>query len=73
MADENLRLAAEIVDKWSGPLKQMQQSLRNFSDLAKKGQRESGLVRRTSTSNNLCCPAPLDLAHLTGCGIASRA
>ena len=30
--EQSLRMAAEIVDKWSGPLKEMQKSLRRMRD-----------------------------------------
>ncbi|MGO9685825.1 MAG: hypothetical protein ACLPTZ_25165, partial [Beijerinckiaceae bacterium] len=33
--DETLRLAAEVVDRWSGPMRSMQKALRELADVAK--------------------------------------
>jgi hypothetical protein len=48
MPDDSLRMAAEILDKWSPALKQMQGNLRQFNQNVQKGNRETGDASKAS-------------------------
>lgn len=51
-SDETLRMAAEILDKWSGPLKEMTKAVKNVSDLTTK-QHVEGSKQATDHTNKL--------------------
>src|SRR5258708_7345194 len=71
--EDALRMAVEIVDKYSGPLREMTKEWQKFSDLIKFGQERAGKDNKEQTRLQGLLPEQMKDTGRTASGILSPA